>query len=29
MVDSFTAIVFWGVMLIVALKVIKDRIKPE
>jgi hypothetical protein len=29
MVDSFVAIVFWGAMLIVALKVIKDRIKPE
>jgi hypothetical protein len=29
MVDSFTAIVFWGVMAVVALKVIKDSIKPE
>jgi hypothetical protein len=29
MVDSFTSIVFWGAMVIVALKVIKDRIKPE
>jgi hypothetical protein len=29
MVDSFVAIVFWGAMAIVALKVIKDRIKPE
>jgi hypothetical protein len=29
MVDSFVAIVFWGAMVIVVLKVIKDRIKPE
>lgn len=29
MIDTFTAIIFWGAMLVVALKVIKDRIKPE
>jgi hypothetical protein len=29
MIDLFTAIVFWGAMLVVALKIIKDRINPE
>ena len=29
MIDTFTAIVFWGAMIVVALKVLKDRIKPE
>jgi hypothetical protein len=29
MVDSFVGIAFWGAMLVVALKVIKDCIKPE
>ena len=27
--DDGTAIVFWGAMAVVALKVLKDRIKPE
>jgi len=29
MIDTFTAVVFWGAMAVVALKVLKDRIKPE
>jgi hypothetical protein len=29
MIDTFTAIVFWGAMIVVALKVLKDRIKPK
>jgi hypothetical protein len=29
MIDTLTAIVFWGAIAVVALKVIKDRIKPE
>jgi hypothetical protein len=29
MIDTFTALIFWGAMLVVVLKVIKDRVKPE